>query len=235
MRPGARGARPPARRCRRGGLRLRGVLRGDRLEEERRVAPPVAGRPAFGRARQGAVGLRSRGGVVAGLLRVDRLEQAAVGLARLGRVARHRRLRGRDGDRVDRGRGGGGRGGGRCGGGRAGGGVVEPPAARELGLVVGLVEARDLHDVAGVGRVEELVAAHRDADVVHVAARVAEEHEVAREQLRARHRRAVRRQRSGRRSRAGSSPRPARTPTARDRSSRSRSPASSRPTGTACR
>ena len=125
--------------------------------------------------------------MVARLLGVDRLEQAAVLLARLGRVARDGGLGRGDRDRVDRRpaprrapRPGPRRGGG------ARGRIVEPATARELGLVVRLVEARHLDDVAGVRGVKELVAAHRDADVVHVAARVAEEDEVAREQVRAR-------------------------------------------------
>ena len=60
---------------------------------------------------------------------------------------------------------------------------VEAATAGELLGVVRLLEARDLHDVARVRRVEEAVAAERHPDVVDVAGRVAEEDEVARDQV----------------------------------------------------
>ena len=52
-----------------------------------------------------------------------------------------------------------------------------PATAGELGGVVRIGEARDLHDVAGVRRLEELVVAEVDALVVDVAGRVLEEDE----------------------------------------------------------
>ena len=147
--------------------------------------------------------------LLARLLRLDRLEDRAAVAARLGGVAGRRRLRLGDRARIDDGSG-------RCGwcdrrrrrGRRRGGDLRrdglgrrrrpgdrggEAATAGELLRVVGLVEARDLDDVAGVRRVDELVAAERHADVVHVARRVAEEHEVAGQQLGAADRRAVRR------------------------------------------
>src|SRR3954452_24734842 len=74
---------------------------------------------------------------------------------------------------------------------RDGGGEAAP--AGELLRVVGLAEARELHHVAGVRRMDELVAAERHTDVVHIAGVVAEEDEIAGQQLAAAHRRGVRR------------------------------------------
>ena len=61
----------------------------------------------------------------------------------------------------------------------------DPASAGELPGVVGVVEARDLHDVPGVGRLDEPVSTEVDGLVVDVAGGVAEEDEVARLQRRA--------------------------------------------------
>ena len=188
----------------RGGLRLVGV---DRLHELDRLVAPL-------------------------LLRLDRHEEAGVRALDLGRVAGHGGLRLGDRLRVD---------GGAAARAAAAAAVgdrrralVEAAAAGEVLGEVGVVEARDLHDVAGLGRVQELVPAHGDPDVVDVAG-LAEEDEVARLEVAALDRLSRCPRRTARRSRAGSGCRPWRRPTARGRSSRSRSAASSRRSGRRCR
>ena len=173
----------------------------------------AAGSAGGGRGRGGGGGLGVGGlgvdrlhelhGLVAALLLgLDRHEEAGVLAVDLGGVARHGGLRLGDGLRVDR-RGGRRHGGGVGGRDRVGGRgdgrgrrlgdrrvMVEAAAAGEVLGEVGLAEARDLHDVAGLRRVQELVAAHRDRDVVDVA-RLAEEDEVAGLEVRAVDRRPV--------------------------------------------
>ncbi len=109
----------------------------------------------------------------------------------------------------------------------------DPASAGELPGVVGVVEARDLHDVPGVGRLDEPVSTEVDGLVVDVAGGVAEEDEVARLQRRAIDGLADRvlvggdaRERDAR---------TARRRTGRARSSRSRSAGSRRRSGRACR
>src|SRR3954449_10340813 len=122
-------------------------------------------------------------GVVAGVLpRLDRHEQAGALAVDLGGIARDGGLG--FGDRLRLGRRGGGRGLDR----RA---VVEALRAGVVAREVRLLEARLADHVAGLRRVDELVAAHRDRDVVDVAG-LAEEDEVARPQVAAVDARSVR-------------------------------------------
>src|SRR4029077_7131800 len=60
---------------------------------------------------------------------------------------------------------------------------IRPNAADVAERVARLVQARDLHDVAGVRRVDELAVANVDADVAGAAWSRVEEHQIARSEV----------------------------------------------------
>src|SRR4051794_28845461 len=152
-----------------------------------RRTPSVGGR----RVPRRRVDRRPEPGLVrlAQLLRAHGLEQQGARLLRLGRVAGHGGLGAAHLVRVDvpavEALAGGRR---TVHGVRARRARVEAASPRELSCEVGLLEAVDPHARARMGGVDEPVAAERHPDVVDIAARVAEEHEVAGPEVAAVHR-----------------------------------------------